>query len=245
MFLNMQKISLALLIALSLNMLFQLGVVAKTLTFTTMDGVVEYADYVQSSNRSSLVLLLHMLGRNRRTYDQLIDALIKQNFNILAVDFRGHGESIKAASGQPVDYRQFDDDDWAKLPFDVDQILSEAKSKYGIDTSSLAIVGASIGANVAAIESKHAKCLVLLSPGLTYKGLSPAPYLKSFRGRILIVASAGDTYAADSSAKLKELSGGKKATFIRYDHNDHGTDMFAKQSQLIPDICDFLKQNLR
>ena len=98
----------------------------------------------------------------------------------------------------------------------------------------ISIVGASIGANIAinyAALDPTIKSVVLLSPGINYRGVSTEQAITKYKNNsIYIAATEGDSEAADSSkilcekincdGNLKIYSGGS---------NSHGTNMFSDQ----------------
>ena len=108
--------------------------------------------------------------------------------------------------------------------------------------SEIYLIGASIGANTVlnyAVTDNTIKKLVLLSPGLTYRGVSAEESIRNYKNKILIVASEEDSYSFTSSEKLSEDSAGE-IKFLRLINSGHGTNMFAK-TDLMNDIIDWLK----
>lgn len=93
------------------------------------------------------------------------------------------------------------------MPADLPETL-DALSPYSdrIDLGQVAVIGASIGCNVAvlaAAESQTIRALVLLSPGLDYRGIKTKEAMRGYGGRpILVVAAAADTYSAKSMRTL-------------------------------------------
>lgn len=112
-------------------------------------------------------------------------------------------------------------------------------------TRRILLVGASIGANAAALagaDVADVKAMVLLSPGANYHKLAPAAAIEKFAGPVLIVVSSEDEQSYDA---CKQFSASSKAT----GHNikletlkdaGHGTKMFGKDPQLAGKIADWL-----
>jgi len=102
----------------------------------------------------------------------------------------------------------------------------------------MAIVGASIGANVAltaAALEPAVRTVVLLSPGGDYAGVKTHDPMIAYAERpVLIAASEQDTYAADSSLRLEGLAVGN-AELIMYSGSGHGTIMLDREPNL-PDL---------
>jgi len=120
---------------------------------------------------------------------------------------------------------------------DVAAMKSVLESK-GADVTRLAVVGASIGANVAfnyAASDSDVKTAVLLSPGLDYRGLNIVN--TRFSKPFLVVASNDDVYSANSAQELKNRN--PSASLLIYQDAGHGTNMFVK-NDLAPKMLEWL-----
>jgi len=155
----------------------------------TSDNVTVFGSYYPSGEKG--VILLHQLGLDRRSWDTFAKILQQQGFSVLAIDFRGHGES----QGK---WQSFTNKDFQAMLLDAKAAGTFLHKK---EKNVSAVLGASIGANTAFRYSSEFKVpAVLLSPGLEYRGIdinnitSTAP--------TLIIVSEGDTYSADSSKEL-------------------------------------------
>ncbi len=182
------------------------------------------------------VLLLHMLGSNREAWTEtgLPAALTEAGYAVLALDMRGHGDTGGTR-------------DWALTEEDLPKVWRYLAGRGDIDPARIAIVGASIGANMAmrtAAREALIPAVILLSPGLDYQGVTTEDVLAGYGARpLLIVASSEDSYAADSSRTLAEQAG-ESAQILMYDGAGHGTNMFRAQPDLIDTILDWLGQHL-
>lgn len=179
---------------------------------TTTDGIKLIGTYYDAKSEKG-ILLLHMLERDRNTYSQLAKKL--ENYKVLAIDLRGHGESQG-------NWKEFTSTDFNDMLNDVKAGMEFLK-KRGANT--LYIIGASIGANIglkyAALEP--VKKIVLLSPGLDYRGIKTEEAAKAYKGKTLIIVSSEDSYAVTSSKKLKEYL---EQVEVKVFHNiGHGTEM--------------------
>jgi len=64
------------------------------ITLTTQDDVRLYADYYKSSTLNApAVLLLHMMPETKESWREFAKKLREVGFQVLAIDFRGHGKS--------------------------------------------------------------------------------------------------------------------------------------------------------
>ncbi len=189
----------------------------ETITFEAEDGTDLVGSYYHGSGPS--VILLHMLDHDRNTWNLFAEKLNKDNYTVLSIDLRGHGQSNK-------DWKTFDEEDFLDMIFDV-QAAKDFLKKQGADTKRIIIMGASIGANLAlehAAEDEDVRATILLSPGLNYKGLETEGPAEEIETPVLIVASEGDEYSAKSSEKLDNLINNSKLKI--YPGDRHGTDLF-------------------
>lgn len=182
------------------------------------------------------VILLHMLGSESDVWVQtgLVDALVGAGYAALAVDLRGHGATGGTA-------------DWALAEQDVGLVWDAFAARDDIDGQRTAAVGASIGANLAlrlGAARPGVRGLVLLSPGLDYRGVVTEDAIEGYGERpLLIVASGDDEYAADSAASLNAWALGD-SEFGLYAEAGHGTDMFAREPDLASLIVAWLDNHL-
>ncbi len=203
------------------------------------DGTNLIASYY--SGGDELVVLLHMLNKDRHAWDDFAEALNKRGFTVLAPDLRGHGES-------DLNWMVFKDADFLGMVDDVGDFIDFVIDKK--ELSKVYVVGASIGANAAIIsgaEDSRIDKVVMLSPGNDYHGLKPAGSLLDFGKPALIVygqldsASANAARSMADTAKIKNLP--VKSIAYR-DSRAHGTDMLAEHTKtgddLALDIMNFL-----
>jgi pimeloyl-ACP methyl ester carboxylesterase len=206
----------------------------------TSDGITIKGSYYNASEEDAPgVILIHMLSRNRGDWREFARALQASDYAVLAIDLRGHGES-------DLDWREFMPGDGFKgMVLDVaaakDYLVEE-----GVRSSEIVIVGGSIGANVAlnyAAEDNDIKGIVLLSPGLDYNGVVTEEAIVTYGERpVLIIASEGDTYSADSSRKLYSLAKGDSKIKI-YPADAHGTWILQAQDSSSM-IIDWIQERL-
>jgi len=180
------------------------------------------------------IILLHMLGRSKEDWNNFANSLVKKGYNALALDFRGHGKSDG-------DVNKFTEENFNKMILDIKEaknfLASNGKKK-------IAIIGASIGANAAlnyAVTDKDIKNIVLLSPGLNYKGVKTDETIKEYKDSALIVASEDDPYSFGSSKTLNSLN--KDSELKTYKKGGHGTRMFVV-TDLENVLLEWLEKNL-
>src|SRR2546422_8056894 len=98
--------------------------------FPTEDGVsiagTYYFPLLQESEGSKnetssalpAAILLHMLGKDRNSWNGFPETLAQNGFVVLAIDLRGHGESV-VQNGKPISYQSFTSEDFNKMSLDV------------------------------------------------------------------------------------------------------------------------------
>lgn len=219
------------------------------ISFQTPDGVTIAGDWTTTSGTKRAVLLLHMMPATRMSWLPLTRALNDAGFATLAIDLRGHGESVKVTSDkgkvESLDYKKFSDAQHQASRLDTDAAVNFLKSK-GFTENALCFVGASIGANLsldALARYAGTKKAVLLSPGLDYRGVKTDTAIRELGDgqKVWIVAADGDTYSAQSAQELgKSRPDGTKVTI--FPGSEHGTNLFTPQPNLIQEITDFLQQ---
>ncbi|MDO8676823.1 MAG: alpha/beta fold hydrolase [Candidatus Azambacteria bacterium] len=219
----------------------------KTVIFQTKDDVKIVGDFYQSQLKNDerskkSVLLLHILPGLRRDFNEFAGLLWQQGYNVLNIDERGHGES-EAWPREAGSWQEFTERDYDKMIYDVEAAADWLKNK--ISETELAIIGGSIGANLALLYGAKAspKIVVALSPGLNYKGIKTEIASRNFRKNLLLIASKDDNYAFESSQRLFDISAAAKKEFIKYEDAGHGTRMFNAEPELKQRILDFLSKN--
>jgi dienelactone hydrolase len=175
------------------------------------------------------VLLLHMRGKDKASWGSLPQTLLSEGYAVLAIDLRGHGETLDPSGGRPA-LDSLRDSDYQNMLFDVGAAHAFLRQQPAVDPERLGIIGASIGANLAilyAAQDRRVRTAVCLSPGLDYKGLKPLPALDAYDKRPLyLIAATGDTQSYPSCEKLRDAAVKAKPASLRaFDGSDHGTNL--------------------
>lgn len=233
-------------------------------TFKTEDGVEIVGDYLSAGAGSPPVLLLHMMPATRASWHPFMDKLREAGFSSLAIDWRGHGESVKKFQISPLDkaggrdfrfqntdkyefldYKKFSDKEQQAKILDIRAAVEWLEKNKGAREDSLLVVGASIGANLALqylAENPGIKKAVLLSPGLDYRGVKTDVLVKRLNSgqKVLVAASADDEYSLESVRELNRLNPAQ--TELReFSGLGHGTTMFLKKAELVDEVIEWLK----
>lgn len=213
-------------------------------SFVTDDGVVIYADFHEPGNKNGkAVILLHMLRTDKNHWKEFVNELNERNYTTLAIDLRGHGQSVKR-NGADYRWQDFNEDDFNRMVLDVKAAKLFIIEK-GYNYKNIVIIGASIGANTAlnyASTDEEIRYIILLSPGLDYRGVKTEKSISVFDGNVFIAVSKEDEPSYSSCLKLKDIGNSKKMV-IFYENAGHGTRMFEK-TDLSKKILDWLENTL-
>ncbi len=200
----------------------------QAVTLTTQDGWKLAAVYRPADNNTwPTAILLHDLGKSKAVFSSLEQALAKAGMGYLAVDLRGHGQSVGGGN-----YKSFakegPDNPFNKMGRDVQAAVAFLKTK-GISNQNMVLIGAGLGANVAAKTVgllPDIFGIALFSPNVNIRDVLAVPALKLYKGNVLIAASADERKGFLEASILRNvafLSAGEgKVTFLTaYDSASH------------------------
>jgi len=211
----------------------------QSVSFLTDDGVLIVGTYYSPSPShqtapTNAIILLHMLGRDRNDWNTFASTLSNRSsgFAVLSIDLRGHGESINQ-NGKTISFQLFSPTDFNKMVLDVKAAKHFLVTQKNINPTNLAIVGASIGANVGlkyAALDPSIKAVVLLSPGLNYKGVTTSDSIRKYINPVYIATAGKDSIAGSDPQTLCSVINCGDRLKVYQDSNSHGTDMFSDSS---------------
>src|SRR5262249_31718495 len=128
---------------------------------------------------------------------------------VFSMDLRGHGKSTTTAHKNRVTWRFFQPEQWLLLPKDVDQVIQhfqKDEERPQIDGKNVGLIGEKLGANVAVFSGRdmlsNVKAMVLISPGLNYKGLIPSQAIIDYTNPALLITTQDDQYSYQSTERL-------------------------------------------
>ncbi len=197
------------------------GILPEKVFFTTQDGFRIAGNFWKGGQ--SAVLLMHQFQAGKETYGGFAKKLNDANFTVLAIDLRGHGESLDQ-NGLRRGFATFSESDFRNMELDA-KAAKNFLAKQGFSLK--VVVGSSIGANTAlnyAASDSSIQNAVLLSTGLNYKGIETESRAPEVKAKTLIVASEEDDYSYGSSKALQEMI--PNSEFLGLRGAGHGTNMF-------------------
>jgi pimeloyl-ACP methyl ester carboxylesterase len=214
-----------------------------TVDLKAHDGVPLKATYFDAGRPGPGLLLLHACNRDRTSWTGVAKAAASRGFHVLALDFRGFGES-----GGPrfENFQQQQGTVEADWPRDVDVAFAWLSGQSGVDRTRIAAAGASCGVNQSVLLARRhpeVRTVVLLSGGVTEPGrtfLRDSPWLPVFAS-----ASHGDGGAVETMKWVLGWSRSPSNRFLEYKAAGHGSDMFAVEKGLEPAVLAWLDQHLR
>lgn len=215
-------------------------------SFLTDDGVTIVGAHYPGVPGKPAALLLHMMPATKESWGPLADALSSMDWTVLAIDLRGHGESTRTSTGE-LHHGEFTNAQHQAKLKDIEAAVAWLE-KRGMEKTRLALIGASIGANLAiayAAGHEEVPAVVALSPGLEYRGVTTADALAimSRKQHLLLAASDEDEYSFTTNAELRLIK--KDADVRELKGMGHGTAMLDRYPPLISDICAWLTKIIR
>ncbi len=215
----------------------------RKVSFLTSDNVTIVGRYYPLKEFDEAILLLHMMPEKKESWDALAKKLQENNIVTLAIDLRGHGESIKKGD-KTLDYKLFSDKEHQESQRDVEAALEWLQKETNLDLTSIYIGGASIGANLSlqalAVHPEIAKGF-LLSPGFNYRGIKTNVLVKKLSKdqEVFFATSKDDGDNVSQTQELYNATSAQKQWKV-YDNAGHGTTMLEKTNDLLPSIIQFL-----
>jgi dienelactone hydrolase len=218
-------------------------------SFVTQDNIVIHGGYTAAPRRGAvkapIAILLHMYRHERSIFDPLVPHLHRAGFAVLAIDLRGHGESVgppemgladRVASRDPRLFQSMDRD--------VEAAYLWLAGQPGVDLARFVLIGASVGCSVAldyAVSDRSVDAVICLTPGTNYLGINSSADVRKYGERpLLLIASEPERTAAE---ELGRLATGATVRIVPGELEDrmalHGTRMFGRVAGIEKQITEF------
>lgn len=203
---------------------------ATDLDVIAVDGTRLRATWHSPGRPGPGMLLLHQCNMNRHAWTELGAALAKRGVHVLAIDYRGYGDSPRGN----------------QLDSDIDSALAALIARPGVDGARLAAGGASCGVRNAVLlarRSGRVRALMLLSGPTPDEGIS---WLREHPQTAIFGAATAEEDLAVRSLRTVTSTSKHPATTMRVlTRAGHGVPMFAADSTLLPTVVDWLTRVLR
>lgn len=214
-----------------------------TLTAFTEDGWQIVSTLYRSDNASNPVLIvLHGLHSTRSVYP--IQAATLKDFHVLAIDLRGHGNSI-LYRGKKTTFKQGIGNIFHGASNDVVVSLNAARSQLPDVGRDVVIQGSSfsclVALNYAMKHPDHIKGIILISPGDAY-GQSFKTSIQKLRAagpaaRTALLCSKGDSYCYRHIPSLQHmLAQSREMRIIIEPGSLHANALFHKRWEKYPAV---------
>ena len=222
--------------------------------FRATDGVTITGTYYPvKENPAPVVLLIHSVSRNRTIWDSFAKLLQQNGLAALAIDLRGHGDSIRKQTADGVatmDFHNFATGDYQDMLLDIEAAVDWLLAQPGIDGKHVALVGESFGANLVlryAYINEDVAAVVVFSPGINYRTVRTDDVIAAVGHRPLrIFVSQLDSFAFESCKRLVEI---QRSWGVEQPTNEltvctgnlHGSDMLTGVRNLPQITANWLK----
>ena len=213
-------------LAIAALMLTGLTAASREVSFPTADGGVIRADLYGSGDRG--VVLAHGARFDKASWGKQAEVLAKAGFRVLAIDFRGYGQSRGGDQSAPGGGEKYED------------ILAAVRYLRENGARTVSLIGASMGGGAAATASIHARPgeidrLILLAP-------VPVAEPERLTGSKLFVVSRGDALAANVREQFEKAPEPKELLIL--DGSAHAQFLFETDQgeRLMKKILEFLPE---
>jgi len=207
----------------------------KPTSFRADDGrTINALAFEPSQRPAPAVVLVPMLGRPKDDWNAVGQRLADAGILALAIDLPGLSDpgDSKVLAGWSADVRA---------------AVAYLASRPDVRPGLIGIVGASLGASLAALAAAAdpaVRALVLVSPSLEYRGVRIDGAMKEYGGRpALLVASNHDPYAVRTVHDLAKDPPGVRETRLS-DVSAHGTILLARDADIVRAVVDWLQATL-
>jgi len=222
---------------------------AERITFKTVDECTIVGDWVPAPTTIGAVILIHMMPSNRKSWAEFQAKLSKRGIASLAIDLRGHGESLDGPEGTKMDFKSFTDEEHQSALFDVTGAIDWLKRR-GFDPARIALCGASFGANLAVealLEEPKLLGAALLSPG-SYRGTDAAFDAASIlpdQALWIAASESDDQESFDASKEVVAKATSDRKDFVQLKNAGHGTAILTSHPEVGDALADWLRDVIR
>lgn len=191
-----------------------------------------------------VLILFHQFGGSRDQWRPVIDDFLEAGYAVVAPDLRSFGESTTCF--QEIDFGPCELDDLDDLIKDAAAAVEWVQNKPDLDHTRIAVIGASIGGNLAYVSSglfDQVKTAVAMSPNANPPGgaLLGAGE-ENFNPRSVLFL-ADEAEAADAMALAENVAEPVEVK-VYQGISAHGIALFDAEPSVLPDILEWLRLHL-
>lgn len=158
----------------------------QTIMFSAPDGYSLQADQYGTGERA--VILAHGGRFDRKSWKPQAEVLTKAGFRVLAIDFRGYGQTIPGTQKE----------DWKPYP----DVLAAVRYLHQAGASSVSIVGASMGGDAAGDADSQSESGEI--DRIVFLGAEGGSAPEQLKGRKLFIVSRDDR--SEDGPRLPRIS---------------------------------------
>ena len=214
-------------LAITALMLNGLTAAPRQVSFATADKGVIWADLYGMGDRG--VVLAHGAKFDKESWGKQAEFLAKNGFRVLAIDFRGYGQSRGGDKSAPGAGENYED------------ILGAVRYLRENGARTVSVIGASMGGGAAANAVIHARTgeidrLILLAP-------VPVAEPERLRGPKLFVVASGDGLAPKVKEQFEKAPEPKELLIL--EGSAHAQFLFEtdQRERLMKKILEFLSES--
>lgn len=218
---------------------------SRTVSFETRDGLTIQGDFTRPAHVQRLfpaLILIHQGNTDRTEWRPFVPRLTVAGFATLAYDIWGFGDSDPLPDP---DIPWWEDPDAA--PLDLEAALTFLRTIEGVDPDRVAVMGGSIGSNLAAMSTFRfsVRAAVSLSPNEPEMvGLSGVED-PAVRNALYVAGTLDrDGLNAERARSLADQTAGRADTIIVQGSPAHGVSLFAARSTLMDEVIEWLNAAL-
>lgn len=220
------------------------------ITFTTSDNIkikgTYYYNNVDVSKKQPLIILIHQFMSDRGQWkEELIDSLVARNYKVITYDIRNHGESDKAVG----DIQEILKANGNAI-LDLQAVFKWTKTRSGIDSTRIAIIGTSVGASLALYAKYELGAKTIIGVSIAkgpfeeftgYSELRMGVAVKKVNSVLLLCGDKDEKYADDAKYIYTTFLDDPRELKL-YNSDKHGKDLITTQS---PDINKYMLEWLK
>jgi pimeloyl-ACP methyl ester carboxylesterase len=223
---------------------------SQRIEYTTDDGIKIVGSWVTAPTTVGAAILVHAYPNTKESWGAFQIVLSKRGIASLAIDLRGHGESIQTDEGRTLDYRAFTDEETLSSMNDLRGAYDWIRRR-GIDREAIVFIGASIGANLSLrllSELPTSPAAVLLSPGMNYHGVTIEDVVENIctqQGVWMAASAEDDDESVEAAAMLNTTMEIPQKVFKKLRRAGHGTMIIEGDAVLSGEIADWARDRIQ